>query len=301
MRFLSLLFLMPALAGTGHLPFQGRWDLTIKTEKATFPSWIEVLDKDGQLQVLLQAREGSVHPAEAKIDSGHLIITTSRDTLWDLAIQGQSLTGEVKRGGVKSAGISGMKAPAMNRPEPKSWSKPQKLFNGKDLTGWAARNTTDNAKAKANAWKVENGVLINREQGFNLITTRKFDDFKLHIEYNIDEKGNSGIYLRGRYENQITAGPVRGLNGLASIYGRVAPTVEIPAKPGQWRSEDVMLVGRTVTIAIDGVTVIDHQEIRGITGGALDSDEDAPGPIYLQGDHTGGIRYRNIMIAVPKR
>jgi len=188
----------------------------------------------------------------------------------------------------------------MDRPEPKQWSKPQKLFNGKDLKGWVARNTTDNPKAKANAWYVEGGVLINKEQGFNLITERKFTDFKLHIEYNLDEKANSGIYLRGRYENQITAGPGGSLNGLASIYGRVAPSVEIPARPGQWRTEDVMLVGRTVTIFIDGVKVIDHQEIRGITGGALDSDEDTPGSIYLQGDHTGGIRYRNITISVPK-
>ena len=192
----------------------------------------------------------------------------------------------------------------MDRPEPKQWSKPEKLFNGKDLKGWVTRNTTGNPKSKASEWKVENGVLTNRAQGFNLITTRKFQDFKLHIEYNIDEKANSGIYLRGRYENQVTSGPggpgPRGLGGLAAIYGRIAPTVEIPAKPGQWRTQDVTLVGRTVTILIDGVMVIDHKQIEGITGGALDSDEDTPGPIYLQGDHTGGIRYRNITIAVPK-
>ena len=60
-------------------------------------------------------------------------------------------------------------------------------------------------------------------------------------------------------------------------------------------------MGRTVTILIDGVMVIDHKLIEGIPGGAVDSDEDTPGPIYLQGDHTGGIRYRNITIAVPKR
>jgi hypothetical protein len=63
----------------------------------------------------------------------------------------------------------------------------------------------------------------------------------------------------------------------------------------------VTLVGRTVTVVRDGVTIIDNQKIPGITGGAIDSHEDEPGPLYIQGDHTGGMRYRNIMISVPKK
>jgi hypothetical protein len=59
-------------------------------------------------------------------------------------------------------------------------------------------------------------------------------------------------------------------------------------------------VGRFVTLVVNGVTIVDNQEIPGITGGALDSHEGEPGPIYFQGDHTGGIRYRNITISVPK-
>jgi hypothetical protein len=50
----------------------------------------------------------------------------------------------------------------------------------------------------------------------------------------------------------------------------------------------------------DGVTTIHNQEIPGITGGALDSKEGLPGPIYIQGDHTGGMKYRNISIALPR-
>jgi hypothetical protein len=61
------------------------------------------------------------------------------------------------------------------------------------------------------------------------------------------------------------------------------------------------LVGRYVTVVLNHVTGIDNQEIPGITGGAIDSDEGKPGPIYFQGDHHGGIRYRNITISVPKR
>jgi hypothetical protein len=53
-----------------------------------------------------------------------------------------------------------------------------------------------------------------------------------------------------------------------------------------------------VTIVRDGVTTIDHKEIEGITGGALDANEGEPGPFYIQGDHTGGLEFRNITISV---
>jgi len=46
---------------------------------------------------------------------------------------------------------------------------------------------------------------------------------------------------------------------------------------------------------------IDHKEIPGITGGALDANEGEPGPFYLQGDHTGGLRFRNIRVQLPQR
>jgi hypothetical protein len=54
-------------------------------------------------------------------------------------------------------------------------------------------------------------------------------------------------------------------------------------------------------MVFNGVTTIDNEEIAGPTGGALDTNEAEPGPIYLQGDHHGGIRYRNVTISVPKR
>jgi len=49
------------------------------------------------------------------------------------------------------------------------------------------------------------------------------------------------------------------------------------------------------------VTIIDNKEIEGITGGALDANEDQPGPFYIQGDHTGGLKFRNITVSVPQR
>jgi hypothetical protein len=64
---------------------------------------------------------------------------------------------------------------------------------------------------------------------------------------------------------------------------------------GEWQSYDITLVGRFITLAVNGKTVICKQEIPGITGGALDSRESEPGPIMIQGDH-GAIDFRNIVI-----
>ena len=71
-------------------------------------------------------------------------------------------------------------------------------------------------------------------------------------------------------------------------------------KVGEWQTFDITLVGRTVTVVRNGVTIHDRVEIPGITGGALDSNEAEPGPFFLQGDHTGGLKYRNITVSVPK-
>jgi hypothetical protein len=55
-----------------------------------------------------------------------------------------------------------------------------------------------------------------------------------------------------------------------------------------------------VTIIRNGKKTVDNREIPGITGGALDSNEGEPGPFYIQGDHTGGMKYRNITVQLPR-
>jgi len=84
------------------------------------------------------------------------------------------------------------------------------------------------------------------------------------------------------------------------IYGFLAPSPEQPRKPGAWQSYDITLVGRLVTVVQNGHTIIDKQEIPGITGGALDSHEGEPGPIYLQGSESGRVDFRNITITTTK-
>jgi hypothetical protein len=279
-------------------PFTGRWDIKVTTDKETYPDWMEVA-ADGQVRV--QPRTGSVHPAtNVKIDGSHLTLTLSPankknpETTWDLTVGGKRIIGTQKRGDTVVAKLEGVPAPELKKPMPKSWAKAEPIFNGKDLTGWEPFQGDSH-------WVVQNGELVNLEHGADLRTTRKFQDFKLHIELNCPDGGNSGIYLRGRYEVQVAYEKEPDLfHSMAAIYGMLAPSREMPRKPGQWESLDVTLVGRSITLVRDGETLLDRQEIAGITGGALDSNEAEPGPFYLQGDHTGGMKYRNITIQLPK-
>ncbi len=56
---------------------------------------------------------------------------------------------------------------------------------------------------------------------------------------------------------------------MGSIYGFITPTAQAEKKPGEWQTYDITLLGRQVTIVLNGQTVVEQQEIPGITGGAL--------------------------------
>jgi hypothetical protein len=146
-----------------------------------------------------------------------------------------------------------------------------------------------------------NGVLQSPKSGSNLITDEKFNDFKLHIEFRYPKESNSGVYLRGRYEVQVSdnkgEAPLKDYFG--AIYGFIEPVEQAAKAAGEWQTYDITLVGRLVTVVANGKTIICNAPIPGITGGALDSNEGEPGPIMLQGDH-GPIEYRNIVITPAK-
>lgn len=307
---LSAAIIFPALSQRGgEAKLEGRWDLTIRIPGDQYPSWVEI-GSGASPQVRVVSRVASVHPAKSvKFDGDHLTFHTSEwfgkdiDVEWDLRLAGGKLTGGQKRSDGVNGVISGVRAPALERPMPVAWADPQPLFNGKDLTGWE-KLYTEPGKDPENHWKVENGELVNTAAGANIRTKRSFQDFRLHVEYNCPQDGNSGVYLRGRYEVQVEyepAGRNDEFHGMGAIYGFLKPAAKVDAKPGKWESYDITFVGRKVTVVRDGVTTIDNQEIPGITGGAIDSHEAEPGPIYIQGDHTAGMKYRNITIALAKK
>ena len=122
------------------------------------------------------------------------------------------------------------------------------------------------------------------------MSKEKFTDFKVEIEYKLPKGSNSGLYLRGRYELQLvddigdTTTPANRSH--MAIYGRTAPSVKASKGPDEWQSMEAIVVANRVTVTLNGQRVHDNAVIEGITGGALDNDELAPGPILIQGDHS---------------
>ncbi|HVV70751.1 MAG TPA: DUF1080 domain-containing protein, partial [Verrucomicrobiae bacterium] len=177
---------------------------------------------------------------------------------------------------------------------------PIALFNGKDLTGW--RLTDPNA---VSGWSVENGDLVNhpeQEKGKhknygNLRTDREFEDFNLKVEVKVQKGENSGVYVRGIYEVQVadTYGRPLDPHNMGGVYSRITPSVAAEKPPGEWQTLDITFVDRHMTVVLNGKRIIDNQPVLGCTGGALWSDVTRPGPIYLQGDHTG-VEYRSLIL-----
>ncbi|MCI0628133.1 MAG: DUF1080 domain-containing protein [Acidobacteria bacterium] len=179
------------------------------------------------------------------------------------------------------------------------WGKPIRLFNGKDLTGWKLRQPRSSHRPTDNpsGWKVVDSALVNTQPGIDLVTEQEFEDFKLHLEFNIDPKSDSGVYLRGRYEIEIedSFGKEPASHLMGGIYGILAPSSNASKRAGEWQSLDAILIGRTVTVILNGQTIIDNLRIPRVTADEMNSNEEAPGPILLQGEW-GKISYRNIVL-----
>jgi hypothetical protein len=318
MKILLVPMLASVLASTAAAQdvqqFLGRWDMTVSpaTGKA-YPQWMELTEDSGKIEGRIQPRGGAWHPiAGADIESGKLVVVVEEagpgSTIrWELASPTSGkLTGIERHGDAEGPMLAGVKAPLLDRPMPKKWSEPKPIFNGKDLSGWEPIGNVEN-----NKWVARNGELVNDNPevpgqkvhgAANIMSTEKFQDFKLHIEVNCPPGGNSGIYLRGRYELQVgTEGGKLPSHEMGAIYSYYPPPAGSESGLGKWTAFDVTLVGRHVTVLRDGKMYHDNVELPGPTGGALDSNEAEPGPIYLQGDHHGVIAYRNITISVPKK
>jgi hypothetical protein len=290
----------PTGSGSGSASaYLGRWDLTVRTPTQDRPSWIEIFDDHGRIEGLMVGLWGHATPREVRIDRGALEVTVPEDSGFPdgTRLRGRLVHGDLVGTATTPDGASwrwiGHPAPALERKGAPRWGKPIRLFDGKDLAGWTFADPT-----QASAWSVADGTLIKHGRGSEIVTTAKFRDFKLHVEFNCGPMANSGVYLRGRYEVQIETNAAQEPPNrrMGSIYGYIRPEPPVPRTPNVWRSYDITLVGRTVTVVEDGRTVINRREIPGVTGGALNTDEGSPGPIYLQGTEDGQVMFRNIVI-----
>ena len=282
---------------------EGRWDITVHEEGKDKPSWLEISHSGIKTLVgHFVGDGGSARPISEIFVSGNQF-NFSIPPQWDMTnnqmqmtgiFAGDSLSGTINLPNGKTWPFSAVRAPLLKREKQPVWGTPIRLFNGKDLTGWTALGTT-------NQWIAENGILRSPKSGANIRTDKTFTDFKLHVEFRYPKHSNSGVYLRGRYEVQVedSKGVEPWVGGLGAIYGFIKPTENVAKDAGEWQLYDITLVGRMVTVVANGKTIIHPQEIPGITGGALDSKEGEPGPIFFQGDH-GPVEYRNIIITPAK-
>jgi Domain of Unknown Function (DUF1080) len=283
----------------------GRWDLTVITPTGDLPSWIEISEEEGSSKILMVGISDHATPLHKVDIHGSEIDFVSpkgeEGFTSDMQFRGKLIGHDLEGTVTDTAGTSwrwkGRRAPQLKRKTNPEWEQPINLFNGKNLTRWTLRNPS-----KSGTWKVADGTLVSLGNGSDLISSFTFEDFRLHIEFNCGPKSNSGVYLRGRYELQVETDSIAEPNShhTGGVYGFLDPKPEQPRKSDEWQAFDITLVGRTLTVVQNGTTVIDHQEIPGITGGALDSNEGQPGPIYLQGSEEGRVAYRNIILTPAK-
>ncbi len=185
------------------------------------------------------------------------------------------------------------------------------LFNGKDLSQWKSES---GGEAK---WKIL-GDGAAEVSGGSIMTKGEFGDCQLHVEWAApgivkgdgQGRGNSGVYLQGRYEIQVldSHNNKTYFNGQAgAFYGHAAPLVNASRKPGEWQSYDIIFHapkqgsdGKTIpgsfTVLHNGVLVQDHTPVPGgSTTAALFKGLTPKGPLVLQ-DHGNPVRYRNIWL-----
>lgn len=299
--FVSILALVATMSAQAPAasPLIGRWDLTVATAGGSRPSWLEI-ERSGPRTLVgrFVGMAGSARPI-SKIEAAGDTFSFSIPPQWepgdkDLHVEGKlegdRLAGSLTNPSGTRVAWTGMRAPSLHRTGAVEWSDPIEIFNGRDTSGW-------HAQQGANRWVVIDHTLTCPNATENLVSDRMFTDLTLHVEFRYPKGSNSGVYLRGRYEVQIadSAGLDNGSESIGAIYGFLAPSEDAAKKGGEWQAFDVVLTGRLVTVILNGTTIIANQEIPGITGGALDSDEGAAGPLMLQGDH-GPIEFRKIIV-----
>lgn len=311
-------------AADGSNPFIGRWALTIPGGGA---GWLGITQEKGYYDGSILWGGGSVvpvdsvffnddilyvtriHEVQRKDNSGKVIRTQRFTELISARADGDNLTLTTTRArsngnGLETSQFTGKRIPALPaKPDLSAarFGESINLLKENDLQGWKLTDAN-----QVNGWSVKEGVLVNnptQQEGKphisygNLRTVQEFEDFNLKLETKVNKRENSGIYLRGIYEVQVTDSYGRPLDShnMGGIYSRITPTVNAEKPPGEWQTFDITLCNRHVTVILNGTKIIDNQPLLGCTGGALWSDEFRPGPIYLQGDHTG-VSYRNIVL-----
>lgn len=303
LAFLLLGFAASAIADDADADFDGRWDIAVQKMPADKAWWLEISDAEtgSPKGKFVGFPGGDTNTIDDISISDHFLHWTwhGKNGKPDLQYEakytnGGNLEGQMISGSDEPIKFTGYRAPVIRDHDDGTWSKDQPitLFNGKDLAGWASLEPGANL-----GWTVEDGELKSTGHAANLITSGRYWNFILHAEYNVAKGSNSGIGLRGRYEVQIQddyGKPVEShING--ALYSRIKPLLNASKPAGEWQTVDIRLIGRDVSVTLNGKPIIVKQPIEGLTAIAFSPFEAEPGSIELQGDH-GPVEFRNLVL-----
>lgn len=277
--------------------YNGRWNIHVNTPRGRV-WWLEVSGAGtGQLRgSFVGAPGGQVDPvSDIRIANGELFFSLKQHS-FKARYENGRLSGS--RISPDPLAFTATRAPELKDTDDGTW-KPApvvRLFDGRSTKGW------NKVVATAPGWFVEDGLLKNEPKASDIVSSQKFFNFEAKVEFRHGKGSNSGIGLRGRYEIQIqdNFGQAPNAHGTGALYSRIAPSVNASRAPGEWQTMTIRLVGRTLTVVLNGTTIIDKQPVVGPTAITTDPNEELPGPITLQGDH-GLVEFRTIAITPLKR
>ena len=303
-RLISICLPLMLAAAWGTQPsaqqnaFLGRWNLT-PTGGNPGVYWLEITQDAGGLTGMFLNRGGNPNKlASVKIENGELVFQGAPrrggpGPEGRLRVQGDKLTGTLTTGTtvVEFTGAHSPKWPAADANAPHKFGTPIELFDGKSMDGWNLAN-------KMYPWTVEGGIMTNTPPGSNIVSTRKFQDYKIHAEYKLAANSHSGIYVRGRYEMQVvqdSTGKAPDKLGNMAIYGWFAPLVVADSAADEWQTMEATIVMNKVSATLNGKKIHDNTTLEAITGNAVDANELEPGPIQLVGND-GKLWYRKVTV-----
>jgi len=304
--------------------WQGGWELDNQADSSSLVAQVIALGK-GQYRAVLSNEFDTRREPIAVLDGrrdGESVEFEGKTFLSDqgveleiqAVIKDDEFSGKFKGDEFGSFGMS-----KVIRLSPKLGAKPPEgavvLFNGKNFNQWKHPNKKEGEdKVK---WELVDGAMRVKPRTGSIITRKQFTDVKLHIEFRTpfmpdkrgQGRGNSGVYLQGRYEVQILDS--YGLEGrdneCGGIYKVDRPLVNMCAPPTQWQTYDITFraprfdsAGKsiskpTLTVVHNGVKVHDKTAVGGSTTASLGGKASEPGPIYLQ-DHGNPVEFRNIWL-----
>jgi hypothetical protein len=166
------------------------------------------------------------------------------------------------------------------------------LFNGQSLEDWSPIGTAN--------WKLEDGVLVADNGNGFMVSKTSYGDFQLRVEFWIEDKTNSGVFIRCTDPNSVSGKTSYEVNiwdtrpepkyGTGAIVD-VAAVDPMPKAGGRWNVYEITAKGDTFTVILNGQKTVDGAK----------SDKFASGRIALQHgkgvtDESGVVKFRKVEI-----